>query len=176
MRCEVCGHRIIGTPYKAIIEGARMLVCEECAKLGSISWEAQPPPSPTRKPIKPVKPPPKIYAKKQPAPTPSESLELVDGFSSRIRQAREKLGLTHEDLGRKIGEKVSLLRKIETGKMTPNHKLAEKLGHMLKIKLLAPPVVPKAPPSLPPPHGVTLGEIASLKKAKEEETEKRKPS
>lgn len=173
MRCEVCGHRIIGTPYKAIIEGARMLVCEECAKLGSISWKAQPPSSPTRKL---AKPPSKIYIKKQPAPTLTESLELVDGFSSRIRQAREKLGLTHEDLGRKIGEKVSLLRKIETGKMTPNHKLAEKLEHTLKIKLLIPPVEPKAPPSLPPPHEVTLGEIASLKKAKEGETEKRKPS
>jgi putative transcription factor len=84
--------------------------------------------------------------------------------------------LSHEDLGRKIGEKVSVLRKIESGKMTPDHRLAEKLQHALKIKLLVPPSEPKVPlTALPQPREVTLGEVVLLKK-KTGVNEERKPS
>lgn len=174
MRCEVCGRRIVGKPYKAVIEGAKMIVCGECVKLGSIYWEAKPPPPQRMKRI--AKPLPKISIKKAP-PTITESLELVDDFSSRVRQAREKLGLSHKDLGRKIGEKISVLRKIETGKMTPNHKLANKLEHTLKVRLLVPPSEPKLPSiGLTPPREVTLGEIAHIKRKKMEVAEEREPS
>ena len=46
--------------------------------------------------------------------------------------------LTHEELGKKINEKASVLRNLEVGKMAPNNQLASKLEHMLKIKLLVP--------------------------------------
>jgi len=106
----------------------------------------------------------------------TEALELVDDFGSRVRQGREKLGLTHEDLGRRIGEKVSVLRKIESGKMVPDHGLANKLGHALQVKLLVPTSEPKVPSvGLPPPREVTLGERVHLKKKKTEVAE-RKPS
>lgn len=174
MRCEVCGRRIVGKPYKAVIEGAKMVVCGKCVKLASAYWEEKP----QRQVKRTAKPLPRISVtrKKQP-PALAEALELVDDFSLRIRRAREEMELSHKDLGRKIGEKVSVLRKIESGKMTPDHRLAEKLQHALRIKLLVPPLEPKAPSIvLSQPHGVTLGEVVLLKKKKTEENKERKPS
>lgn len=174
LHCEVCGRQIVGKPYKAVIEGAKMVVCGNCVKLGSAYWEERP----QRRVKRTAKPLPQISVsrKKQP-PALAEALELVEDFSLRIRRAREGMGLSHEDLGRKIGEKVSVLRKIESGKMTPDHRLAEKLQHALRVKLLVPPSEPKVPSvALPHPREVTLGDVARLKKRKTEETGERKSS
>jgi putative transcription factor len=169
MQCEVCGRKIIGKQYKATIEGAIMLVCDECAHYGTRYWEAEP--KPKSKPVQSPKPKPLTL------PVPSvqkaiqeEALELVEDYPKKIRQAREKLSLTHEELGRKINERVSLLRKIETAKMTPTQSLAEKLEHVLKIKLLAPATEPKIPRKAlvaKPKQEFTLGDL--MKKRKTEE-------
>lgn len=172
MRCEVCGCRIRGAPYRAMIEGAKLTVCNKCVKLGSIFWEAKSEPR-LKKVVKRLRQP-MLAAKKKPVKL-QETLELVEDFSSRVRQAREQLGLSQEDLGRKINEKVSLLRKIESGKMTPDHRLAEKLEHALKIKLLVPFSEPKVSPKvLSRPPEVTLGDIVDVKKGKTEASEERK--
>ena len=173
MRCEVCGRRIRGIPYRAMIEGAKLTVCSECVKLGSIFWEAKS--EPRLKKIAKRLPQPMLAAKK-PVKL-QEPLELVEDYSSRVRQAREKLGLSQEDLGRKLNEKVSVLRKVESGKMTPDHRLAEKLEHALKIKLLVPFSEPKVSPKvLSRPPEVTLGDIINVKKEKTEASEERKQS
>ena len=41
-----------------------------------------------------------------------------------------------DDLGKKINERVSVITRIETGKMTPDVKLTKKLEKALNIKLL----------------------------------------
>ena len=116
-------------------------------------------------------------SKRKPPSTINEALELVDDFGLRVRQGREKLGLSHEDLGRKIREKVSVLRKIEKGKMISDHKLANKLEHALKVKLLVPISEAKVPAvKVSSPHKVTLGERVQLRRKKMEAAEKRKPS
>ena len=98
----------------------------------------------------------------------------MKNFGSHIRKARREAGLSHEDLGKKVREKISVLRKIETGRMTPNHLLAKKLEHALQVRLLVPPSEPKVSRAhLPKPHEVTLGDIVRLKKEKAEEAEKR---
>ncbi len=173
--CEVCGREIVGKPLKAMIGEAKMVVCRDCAKLGSVYWEAKP--KHQRSARKSVKPLSRGPIRKASTPSLSEDLELVEDCGSRIREARREAGLSHEDLGRKIRERVSVLRKIETGKMTPNHLLAKKLEHTLKVTLLVPPSEPKASRGfLSKPRGVTLGDIVNLKKGKAEETEKREQS
>jgi len=168
MRCEVCGRRIIGPPFKAMIEGAKMLVCAECSKLGSVYWEAKT--EPRMKKVSKRLPQPVIAPRKQPPIVVEESVELIEDFGAKVRQSREKLGMSHEDLGKKIREKVSVLRKIESGKMTPNNLLIEKLQHALKIKLLVPVSEPKVPSKAlasSRPSAPTLGDIAQVKKEKE---------
>ncbi len=171
MRCEVCGRKIIGPAYKKVIEGAKMLVCGECAKLGGITWEEKTEPSMKR--IVRRLPPPSVAPRKQPPITVDESIELVDDFGAKIRKAREALGMSHEDLGKKISEKVSVLRKIEVGKMTPNNVLTEKLQHALRVKLMVPVSEPKVPAKAlasSRPAAPTLG-VVMVKK--EKDTEKR---
>jgi len=56
-------------------------------------------------------------------------------FHKIIREARAKKGLSHEQLGQKINEKVTLLRKLETGTIKPDEPLAKKLERFLGITL-----------------------------------------
>ena len=138
-----------------------MTVCSECAKLGSGYWE----PKPQRRAKKSIKRQPTIsFSKRKQRPTVTETLELVGDFGQRVRQAREGLGLSHEDLGRKIRERVSVIRKIESGKMIPDLVLAEKLEHALKIKLRVPASEPNVQPVLSSkPRGTTLGALIQFK-------------
>jgi len=169
MQCEVCGRKIVGKQYKAMIEGAKMLVCSECAHYGTRYWEAETASKPKgRMPMS--SPKPKMFFPTSTATTQKaaqeEELELIAEYPKKIRQAREKLGLSHEELGKKISEKVSLLKKIETGKMKPTQRLAEKLEHTLKIKLLAPPAEPKLPrkalATAKPKQEITLGDLIRI--------------
>jgi len=147
-----------------------MTVCSECAKLGSGYWE----PKLQRRTKKSIKrqQPTISFSKRKQSPTVTETLELVGDFGQRVRQAREGLGLSHEDLGRKIRERVSVLRKIESGKMVPDLVLAEKLEHALKITLRVPASEPNVQPVLSSkPRGTTLGDLIQFK-VKEKEAQK----
>jgi len=79
-----------------------------------------------------------VQRKKAPVAQVALTQELTEDYSNKIRVAREKLQLSHEDLGKKINEKASVLKHIEAGKMAPNNLLATKLEHALRIKLLVP--------------------------------------
>jgi putative transcription factor len=109
-------------------------------------------------------------SKKQQSPLES-NLELVEDFGTRIRQAREAQGLGHEELGKKLNEKVSVLKKLESHKMRPDNRLAEKLQYTLKIRLLVPAREKKFPKELlttaPPSKTVTLGDLLKSKKESE---------
>jgi len=172
LRCEVCGIRIRGEPKKVIIEGAKMLVCGKCSSLGSVYLQPETKLSrPSYIPAKKANPfPATIPLIKREAPNLHEEMELVENFGSVIREAREKLGLSHEELGRKIGEKVSLIKKVENQKMVPDQRVAVKLEHVLRVKLLVLAKESKTPVpvSISPSasSGLTLGEIAYLKTGK----------
>jgi putative transcription factor len=60
---------------------------------------------------------------------------LAPDFAGRIREARMKMGLTHEQLGMKMNEKAQQLKKFETGALKPDELLAKKLERFLGIKL-----------------------------------------
>ena len=145
-----------------------MTVCSQCSKLGSGVWEPKTKPRPKRTmQYQPMQP----YAKKKPKVTAPITLELVENVGEVIRQARRNLGISHEDLGRRISERVSVLRKIESGKLEPDLSLIERLEHTLKIKLQVPPEDPKAQLSRSSkPQGTTLGDLIKIK-FKDEEAE-----
>jgi len=174
LRCEVCGRKIFGKPFKVIIEGAKLTVCRECSKHGTTVWEEPKPEAVLPRP-KTTLHPSKVQSKKTPETTVDTSLELIENFDSKIRLAREKLGLSHEELGKKINEKVSVLRKIETGKIKPDNVLATKLEHSLKIKLFVPAAkeeVTKAKIPKLATRELTLGDLIQLNKKNEEKEDK----
>jgi putative transcription factor len=164
MQCEVCGRQIFGTPVRAIIEGAKMSVCSKCGKLSSGYWEPQSQPQSRKRTVTQRQAASISYSKRQQRPTVTETLELASDLGQRVRKARRELEMSHEDLGRKIREKVSVIRKIESDKMIPDLALAEKLEHALKIKLSVPAEEPKVQPALSSkPHGTTLGDLIQFK-------------
>jgi putative transcription factor len=175
LRCEVCGRKIHGSPIRAEIEGAKLTVCIECSKHGKIIREEKI--ERGQRTPKPLTPIPFIQKKKTTQARVKITQEVVEGYDAKIRQAREKLGFSHEELGKKINEKASVLSKLETGKMTPNNLLVTKLEHALKIKLLVPikeekiSEFPKSPNREP-----TLGDLILLNKKAGEEPTERKPS
>jgi putative transcription factor len=169
MRCEVCGRKIREAPMRVVIEGAKLTVCTECSKHGKSTWEEQPKPTAMSQKQSAISlGTPKLGAiqirKRIITARVDTSNELVEDYADVIRQAREGIGLSTEDLGKKISEKESVLKKIETGKMAPTEQLISKLEHTLKIKLLVPVAEEKV--SLPKAANreFTLGDAIKISK------------
>jgi len=175
LRCEVCGHKIHDEPLLAVIEGAKLTVCVECAKHGKIihQEEVAVPKQAPKKPQTPV-----TVVQKRPMVAKVEiTQEISEDYGNKIRMAREKMALTHEELGKRINEKASVLRNLEAGKMAPNNQLASKLEHMLKIKLLVPisqEKVTQIPKSAN--QELTLGDVIKIDKEEGEAAPGRKRS
>lgn len=174
MRCEVCGRKIREEPRRVVIEGAKLTVCMECSKHGKTTWEepvksAFPPSTKATTALSTTTPPPIQIKKKVIRARVDTSQEVIEDYAEVIRQARESCGLSHEDLGKKINEKESVLRKIETSKMAPNDQLISKLEHTLKIKLLVPVSEEKVPLPKTASHEVTLGDLIRIKDKKSKE-------
>ncbi|HSV50275.1 MAG TPA: multiprotein bridging factor aMBF1, partial [Candidatus Acidoferrales bacterium] len=175
MRCEVCGRKIHQDPVRAKIEGATLTVCVECSKHGQVVYGE--PAAAASTPVSPTKSYQHIpvIMKKPPVSTVQISQEVVEDYANVIRVAREKMGLTLEDLGKKVAERASLLKHIENGKVEPNNQLASRLEHVLKITLMvaiADEKVQVAPKR--PSEGMTLGDLIDMSKADEEAPKKRK--
>lgn len=173
MRCEVCGHKIHDEPIMAVIEGARLTVCVECSKHGKVVYAE---PAAPRQALKKPQAPITMVQRKPLVAQVQITQEVAEDYASKIRVAREKLMLTHEELGKRINEKASVLRNLEVGKMAPNNQLASKLEHMLKIKLLVPiseEKVNQIPKSAN--QELTLGDIVEIDRD-EEAASKRRPS
>jgi putative transcription factor len=151
MRCEICGKKIVGKPVKTKIESSTMLTCNACAKFGKIQRE---PPKPRKK--SPARKKPKFEEPSQ---------EILEDYSSIIRQARERNGWSREDLAEKVYEKASVINRLETGKMVPDIKLARKLERILNIKLLEKVEDIKSEDlGHKAQRGATIGDIARIKR------------
>jgi putative transcription factor len=127
LTCEVCGAKIGGPPDRVEIDGAFLWVCPSCARRGT-------PLAATPRTFGGPVLRPRSIARGQSAP----ELEIDPEYPSIVRHAREKMGLTQEQLGRTINVKPSVIRHVETAKMRPDILLARKLMHQLKVNLLVP--------------------------------------
>ena len=127
LRCEVCGNPVYGTANKVQIDGSTFHVCPSCSRLGKPVRQKMEGNRPTS--LKPITPKPNRI---------TEELELKEDYHKIIKQTREKLGLSQEALGRKINEKPSVIKLLESGKLKPDNVLARKLEHFLKVQLLIP--------------------------------------
>lgn len=140
MNCEVCGREIMGSPKRVVIDGVKMIVCPSCAPMGASYWD---PLASSRRDGEfksALKPHPKGFSKLRKPETKRrdwiESLEPVDEVPNIVRKARIQQGLTQEDLAKRAKEKLSVIQKIESGKMKPTVPLCKTLEHILRVKLL----------------------------------------
>ncbi len=126
MQCEMCGKEI-SSPKHVIIDGVKMVVCEQCAKYG-----------------KPISPPPVQHAKKVMMKRRDKTGEeifqsmkkvLVEDWAERIKEARIKKGMSREELGAKIGEPTVAIAKMENRDLRPSDETVRKLEKVLGITL-----------------------------------------
>ena len=148
MLCEMCGKEVELTA-RVRVEGTILSVGPECEKFGT---RVDPVPSPAS-----VNVPRASNAYGTPATrtggagrrmeerdlyTDIGELELAPDWFKKVRTAREALGWTPEDLGKKLNEKKSVVLKIESGGLHPPDALVRKIERLLKTRLRAEPAAP----------------------------------
>ncbi|MGQ9781699.1 MAG: multiprotein bridging factor aMBF1 [Nitrososphaeria archaeon] len=125
MNCEICGKRIDGRPRKVMVDGSILEVCTSCVTLGEKEMKEAPR---------------KVATSGQRVSTDIgkidlDEMEIVPDYPSIVKKAREKMGLSQDDLAQKLNEKASVIRLIESGKMKPNIFIGRKLERYLKVNL-----------------------------------------
>lgn len=126
--CERCGKRAKLTLVK--IDRAEMYVCPDCKRFGTpVVKKVESRPQQRPRPSMSQRP-------KKPDALTNREKDLADDYPRRIQRGREKLGLSREDLGRKINEKVSIISKLEHGQIHPSDALVKKLEKALNIRLM----------------------------------------
>jgi putative transcription factor len=162
--CEICGHEIVGKPGRSLVEGATLIVCQQCSNIGT-----RLPGFPDR-PRRPIVAPSRTHAPIERLPKIVEESDLVEEYSRVIKEGREKLGITQQDLAFKAKEKLTVIQKIEIGKMSPTMRLSKELEHILRVRLLVPREeldLPSPPRRASPAPIVTLGDVALVKRRAE---------
>ncbi len=165
MFCEICGREIVGKPARSLVEGATLVVCQQCSSLGKElpGFPDRPRPRiPVAASIHGKAPRPPIES----LPKSVEESDLVDDYPNKIKTAREKIGLSQQDLAFKARERLTMIQKIELGKMLPAMRLTKELEHILRVKLLVPKEeieVPTPSPRLTSTAEATLGDVALVR-------------
>ncbi|MDF0589720.1 multiprotein bridging factor aMBF1 [Candidatus Methanocrinis natronophilus] len=160
MQCEICGAEVSGSPKRVVIDGSELQVCNTCARFGEVLDKFSPVP---RKVI-----PQERAFRAAPKPRPRrdefrEMPEIVPEYGRIVKEAREGMELTPEELGLKIKEKASLIRKIERHEIVPEDSVRIKLERELNVKLTD-KLSDEDWKAGKGGRGVTLGDIAFIKK------------
>lgn len=136
----MCGKSVPKT-QRVMVDNAVLNLCDSCSRFGKV-LDKKPEPLTVRY----TAPPPKTFipSKKMPVvrkaprkrPTNVEEVEVVPEYPDIVKQAREKLTWTQEELALKILEKKNTVAKIERGELMPSVKIARKLERLLNVKLI----------------------------------------
>jgi len=117
MDCEICG-RNCDEIFLISVEGTKLNVCSGCSHCGSFISRVDE--TPVRE---------RTIVREEP------ETDIIDNYSSIIAQNRQKMGLSQEELAKKINENLNFIRNIEKGKLIPTEKTAKKLEKLFKIRL-----------------------------------------
>lgn len=154
--CEMCGEQ--GTLRKTKVEGAKLKLCDDCQELGEVIEQPGQPQNPRSQQ--------KQTSRKPRNTSPSRKepdTELVEDYNMRVKQSRESRDLSVGDLAGKIKEKDSVVRRVESGKLAPDHRLARKLEGALGITLYERVKEVATPEESDDPSGTTIGDVAEVR-------------
>jgi len=129
MQCELCGRD--GECRPAIVDGVRMMLCPGCMRHGQgIQNVPETSVVPSQSLLGRIRRP-KVKDVYKDMVT-----ELITDWNEVIKTARQKKGLSREELGFKIGERTVTIAKIENGDLRPSDKVVKKLEKELDITLV----------------------------------------
>ena len=163
MICEMCGGN---TPRlrRIVIEGSTLNVCQKCVKFGQDYT--------TAKGTDAVSDPNTIHERLERREKRQKTRDVFEGsrnelaldYPQRIRKGRSAMGLSQEELARKINEKKSVVAKLETGDMVPDDKIIKKLENTLDISLTEKIDAVTAPKRADVRKAMTLGDFIKVEK------------
>ena len=152
--CEICGKE--DSLVDVIVSNVKMSVCRGCSQYGKVL------PKPKLKEIERSifqrTMNPNSVGKEQPM------YVLIEDYAEKVKKAREKINLTHEELGKKIAEKESMVQKIESGHVEPSVDVARKLEKFFDIILLEEFEDKKIATPKTRTDGLTLGDFMKKRK------------
>ncbi|MEM2742607.1 MAG: multiprotein bridging factor aMBF1 [Candidatus Methanomethylicaceae archaeon] len=151
MNCEICGRKISTKPIKIEVDRSTLMVCPKCSRFGTIVKKE------SMKTIKPKK-----LSKTE---VHYDEEEIIENYGEVIRKRREELGISREEFAKKLGEKESVIRRIESNEMYPSQDLISKIERLLKISLRV--KIEKNIESSLPDFKLTLGDVAIVKEGKQ---------
>ncbi len=162
MICEMCGSEVPN--LKSVrIEGTALKVCPNCSKFGQETTrvDAEVYESPKKTVVS------EGLERREKRMRPKDvflqaETELVADYPERIREARAQLGLSQEDLGKRINEKRSVIAKLETADMRPDDKLIKKLEKALEISLMEEVKTGAIQKRQDKSKGLTLGDLIKI--------------
>ena len=167
LNCEICGSTIYGPPKRIVIEGSRMLACMRCSNLGEPDVKGDTPTLQNASTPRPLGSPKSTKPTVSRLPREVEELEITEEFPKLIKKAREKNRMSQQDLAEAVKERLTIIQKIELGKMAPNLRLTHTLEHVLRIKLLLPRKETEIPVGKMDQSELTLGDVIQYKKKAE---------
>jgi putative transcription factor len=115
--CEICGYS--KATKRSVVNSVEFSVCDKCAGLGKVL----------------LPPREQIQSYKKAVSANKEEI-IVEDYSQKIKQARERLRLRQDILAKTLGEKLSEIHAVESGRREPSIKLARKIERLLKIELV----------------------------------------
>jgi putative transcription factor len=172
-----------GRGRNVTIEGAEMIVCPQCATRFASQQSSTPSKSTTPRTqpswmhsqtTSSTTRPPTKSVKRKPKPRSEITLDdmiLVENYAELIRNARQKAKMSQDVLAQKVGERVSTLQAIESGRLKPTKKTLRGLERELEISLLEPiDSVPIKPTTGGRSGEPTLGDRVIIKRKKSQKS------
>jgi len=157
--CEMCGAPIKGKGITVSYEGSIITVCPNC--YNKIKKSAKVVDERELKKNEEMK-------KKIKTPVPKLSteveLEVVDDYYKMIKEARERLGLSQQQLAQQLKVSENIIKRFESGKLKPTIQQAKQLEKILGIKLLQP--IESDEGTEDTDFELTLGDVANIREGK----------
>ena len=138
MNCEICGKEIFERHRRVIIEGSKLVVCGKCSEFGETTWKGTIETSNIGEANK-LMPLLRMAKNRLRSKNTSKNLEdydIIEDFADSIQKGRRKMGISQEELAKLLKERLSVIQKIESDKISPSIKLSREIERVLKIELL----------------------------------------
>ncbi|WP_435096798.1 multiprotein bridging factor aMBF1 [Halarchaeum sp. P4] len=172
VQCEMCGAET-STPKTIKVEGAELDVCDDCTDFGtevrteestsSTSTKYSTSSSSGQSSGTSASGGSSSGSKRRRRDMFDEMQELASDYDERIRNAREQMGLSQEELAGEMNEKASLVRKLERGDILPSDDVRKKIEKKLGVSLLEATDGDEEWESGSSEGGLTLGDMVKRK-------------
>jgi putative transcription factor len=167
--CELCGGTFYGKPVIVDLDGYKASLCNNCARKVKKVKKKDEEVTLTQKKLEvPLKKPSPSKPKEVRIPKRDKGeVELVEDYGRKIREARESLGLSIEQVAAALNIKASLLRNIESERVVPSFEVARNIEKLLEVSIIQRnPERAQVTGSTPQQvySSVTLGEAVEVKR------------